>query len=275
MKFTTSFLTLFFICGSAVHARAETGWTKLTRDNCARLLGHLRPQALTVDNIIDELDENSRGRIEDCGAGCYEYADWSSRSIPADQAENERKVAAAYAESLLIKNEGLFLFSRYNGFDVPAWDGLAFELDTGVITAKVSLKRGRKGHEALDLAFNRAHRYSIYGGEWANLAANRANRHPPPGLTWAQARDHSKNIFAKIARWMLADDERVKTRIVLQQPEAWPMHEGLPAYAQRLMLAQPSSEVESVTIIEGDILHHIVDENPVIALRKSRSHALD
>jgi hypothetical protein len=270
MKLTTKTLILLVASACSVQARAERGWHKLTRENCAVLLGHLRPKPLTVDDIIDELDAKSRGLIKDCGPGCYEYEDWSSRSIPARQAENERKVAAAYAESLLIKNEGLFLFSRYNGFDVPAWDGLTFELDTGVITSKVSLKRGKEAFLALEHAFDRAHRYSVHGGEWANLAANRATRYPPPGLTWKQARDYSKDNFEKIARWMLADDERVRTRVVLQQPESRPMPEDLPVYAQRLMLSQPSPEIESVILIDGEVFHRIADENPLITLNRSR-----
>jgi hypothetical protein len=242
---------------ASVFAYADRGWHKLTRENCASLLNHLRPKALTVDNILDELDAMTRGLIKDCGPGCYEYEDWSARSIPPQQAANERKVAAAYAESLLIKNEGLFLFSRYNGFDVPAWDGLTFELDTGIITSKVSLKRGREGYLALEHAFDRAHRYSIYGGEWSRLAANRATKYPPRGLTWEQARTYSKNIFDKIGRWLLVDDERVRTRVVLQQPESRAMPEDLPTYAQRLVLSQPSREIESVTIIDGETFHQI------------------
>lgn len=252
--FVASYLAL--VIGSlclAPSAFGENRYVKLTPENCAKLFESMRPRAITIDDIISETDAlGGRSRIEDCGPGCYEYVDYSSASIPEDQAANERMVAAAYAESLLIKGEGLFLFSRYKGIDVPAYDGLTFELATGEITSRVSLKRGFRSYLLLEDAFIKSFKYSWKGERWKDLAENRARYNRSTKFSYEENLRHFTEEFNKIGRWLLVDDQRIKTRVVFQQPHLRIMDHDLPDYARRLLNGQYGDMIESVTLIEAD-----------------------
>lgn len=256
----------------AFPALADRGWRKFSRETCAELLGHLRSKPLTVDNIFDEIDRDGRGTIKDCGPGCWEYEDASTLRNSPQQIENERKVASAYAESILIKNEGLFLFSRYNGFDAPAWDGLTFQLDTGEITSRVSFKRGVTSYSLLEQAFIKISAFSFEGGLWPKQAFRWAQNNPPRNWSFDRAFAHASEQMNKLGRWLLVDDERIKSRIVFMQPDHVPMEPGLLNYAKRLVVCQTGQEVESVTLIDDkrDEIHEIVNGTAEVSLRRSR-----
>lgn len=271
---TTVLGSLFILSASTsvFPAFADRGWRKFSRETCAELLGHLRPKPITIDRIFDEIDGDGRGTIRDCGPGCWEYEDASTLRNSPQQIENERKVASAYAESILIKNEGLFLFSRYNGFDAPAWDGLTFRLDTGDVTSKVSFKRGVSSYLLIEQGFSKILNFSVAGGLWPKQAFRWAKKNPPRGWSFERAFAHATEHMDKIGRWLLVDDERIKSRIVFMQPDHAPMEPGLLNYAKRLVVSQTGQEVESVTLIDdkrGEI-HEIVNGTAEVSLRRSR-----
>lgn len=272
MKITLRLPLLVALSTFAFASHAKGGWRKLSRETCAELLGHMRPQQLTITNIIDEINADALGTIKSCGQGCWEYEDWSTLRNSVQQIENERKVAAAYAESLSLKNEGLFLFSRYNGFDAPAWDGLSYNLSTGVITSKVSLKRGVTSRQLMELAFHKIALYSLEGGVWPKLALNWATNNPPRDWGFDRAFAHASIQIDKLARWLLVDDERIKSRIVFMQPDHRPMDSTLLGHVRKLAQNQTGNEVESVTLFDDEHaeIYEVAGGTGHVSLRRAR-----
>ena len=213
---------------------------------CEKALISSSGRHATIDPIISYLDK--WGKIDDCGQGCFEYSDSSSYSIPIHQRESERSSASKYAKSILRRGEGILLLSRFQGYDIPAYDGLIYQINTGNIVARVSIKSGYNELLLIEHGFVRAHEYSAHGGKWENLARQRSRGLDGNG----RKLEMHINAYRKIGEIFLVDSRRIKTRIVLDRRKEIPIEEESLALTKRLLMLNADRSVESVTYMTGD-----------------------
>ncbi len=249
MKFLARPCLIIAMLCFAHNSHAHTGLPA----KCAQAL--LPPAALyTIDNIISQLERY--GRIRDCGPGCYEYSDSSHEQIPFWQREHERGAAAIYAETLLARDEGVLLLSRYHGYDIPAFDGLIFQLSTGNILARLSLKGGMKVFSMIEKGILRIHQYSPAGGKWADLAYSYSKK-SRFGVVDQEAYLRHSSAYDKIAEIFNVDDAKLKTRIVLERALTTPLDQGLISFALKQLRDPMAKGVESIVFITGSHVYPV------------------